>query len=126
MLTQAPKELENEKCCIFTKTGVLLWTSPGWFPDGKVLPTNARMLNRGWMDFVYTPDLEKVMRWFASDDDEMITFRCMRPDNGTYELFAHCKIPYGQNWLTVGDSWPIDPPPMLLGAAGLPNTGTNG
>lgn len=96
-------DLNNEQACVFSRSGELLWQSPGWFPD-HVVPEAARRLHgKYWHELVHEDDLPGVLAFFADGREGAITFRCMMATTGGWALWTQYKIPYGEHWLTFGE-----------------------
>lgn len=104
------RDLEKERCCLFSPRGELLWQSPAWSPNGELPPSARRLLGFYWHELVHDDDLPALLMWFADGVESCHTFRCMDPDTGIMALFIQHKIRYGANWLTIGDVYPL---PML-------------
>ncbi len=58
----------------------------------------------GWHEFIHHDDLDLVKQGFAELNPRTVVFRCLLPAFGHYAKFTHYKIPYGENWLTIGKS----------------------
>lgn len=65
----------------------------------------------GWHEFILSEDFPLVLAGFADPHPGRVQFRCMCANVGGYALFTHIKFPFGENWLTIGNSVEV---PVLL------------
>lgn len=103
----APKvnglDLSVELCCLFSRSGLLLWRSPAWVRKGCGLKNDTEVLARGWQEFVHPADLPRVLAWLASDKPGPCKWRAFALTMQSWVECCHNKLPYGRDWLLVGD-----------------------
>lgn len=93
--------LEHKKICVFTRKGELLWRSPAW--TGERYKNDPHIHGFEYLEFIAPRDIPRILRWFTDGAESCLEFNALLPKSGAMARIAYCKIPYGENWLIIGN-----------------------
>lgn len=107
-------QLNDEKACLFTKQGELIWRSPAW---GNRQGDDAPLLGERWHEYIAPDDHDYVMEWFADKGASgPCVFRCLFPGSGQWYCCVWSKRRWRGLWLVMGDMLEVAgvPPPARI------------
>lgn len=107
MLTESEiRILSENKTCLFSAGGELLWRSRAWVEMGAAATVGPDEAGTRWQEYVAPDDLEYVLAWFAGteagEEGGHAVFRMLIPSSRQWVCAIWSKEKLRGDWLVVG------------------------
>lgn len=122
LLTESEIQILNQnKTCLFSARGELLWRSPAWVEMGPEAGVGRDEAGLRWMEYVAPDDLEYVAAWFAGTEPGETgghaVFRLLIPATRHWVCCIWSKELFRGDWLVVGTTVEVADVPVPAGVS---------